>query len=363
MHPKDKLESEFENQLSEITKANLMVVGGTGVGKSSLINRVFGEKLAETGEGAPVTRGCKKYERENVPVVIFDSEGYEIIDGNIDNSNFQNSVIHEIERRKALDIKDHIHLFWYCISAANHRITSYDISNIKLLGQHSVNLAIVITQCDSEEVNDKNEGLTSLAFRKVLAEEKINSKVFETSSNLEFPLQLNELIEWSSESLPSEKLKDAFIGAQKKNIHVKDKQAEHAIYAASTAASAAAGLNPIPMSDSLTIVPIQMALAARLAKIYGFDALGNSFIGLLKAQVVSLVGRQMAASLTKLIPILGQVINAGVAGGITLGMGFAIKKAYRTAYIELLENGKIPDWAEIFSKIDILDYIKNNTRK
>ncbi|MEE4461988.1 GTPase [Azotobacter chroococcum] len=264
---------EFDKQIADITKANLMVVGGTGVGKSSLINRVFGEELAKTGAGAPVTRGCEKYEREHVPVVIFDTEGYEIVDGGVDNSNFQQSVIKEIERRESLELKEQIHLYWYCISASNHRITDYDIDNIKALSLRHAELAIVITQCDNEEVNEQNEGLTSLAFRKILKEAAIKNEVFETAATLDEKLQLDELIEWSANSLSNEKLKDAFIGAQLNNLELKDKQASTAILYASGAAAAAAGINPIPMSDSLAIVPIQMALAARLAQIYGFNAL------------------------------------------------------------------------------------------
>ena len=358
------IDSEFDKQLADVTKANLMVVGGTGVGKSSLINRVFGEKLAPTGAGAPVTRGCHKYEREHVPVVIFDTEGYEVVaNGGIDNSNFQKSVIAEIERRESLELKDQIHLYWYCISANGHRITDYDIANIKALSLRQANLALVITQCDAEEINENGEGVTSLAFRKVLKEAGISNNVFETSATIEENLQLDALIEWSTNSLPNEKLKDAFIGAQISNIELKDKQASAAILYASAAAGAAAGLNPVPMSDALAIVPIQMAMAARLAQIYGFNALGNSVLGLLKAQVVSLVGRQVAASLTKLIPVLGQMINAVTAAGITNGLGYALKHTYRTAYVETLKTGTPPDWAALFAKIDIFSYITQYTKK
>nr|WP_233709675.1 GTPase [Helicobacter salomonis] len=34
---------------------NVLVAGGTGVGKSTLINVVFGEEMARTGQGKPVT--------------------------------------------------------------------------------------------------------------------------------------------------------------------------------------------------------------------------------------------------------------------------------------------------------------------
>jgi predicted GTPase len=46
---KKKFEEEFEKQKRETQKPNLIVVGGTGVGKSSLINSCYAG-LTKTGK-------------------------------------------------------------------------------------------------------------------------------------------------------------------------------------------------------------------------------------------------------------------------------------------------------------------------
>ena len=359
MSTNDKIEKEFEKQLNDLPKVNIMIVGGTGVGKSSLVNKIFGEEIAATGSGKPITKGIDEFSKEGFPAIIFDTEGYEIIDGELDNSNFSQVVFEEVKKRSKLELKHQMHLFWYCISVTSHRITDYDLENIKLLNEHGVDLAIVFTQCDNEEVDDDNNGKTSAEFRKIIISNGLNNKIFETMTVGEETLQINDLIEWSTESLKDDDLRAAFVGAQKQSIELKNKEANTAIKIATAAASTAAGLNPFPLSDSLALIPIQMGLAVKLANIYGFTSLNDSILSLLKAQIVTLIGRQLAASLTKLIPIIGQIVNAGVAGGITFSLGYALKQAYTQSYIALLENGKEPDWVKVFNNIDLTSIIKS----
>ena len=79
----------LEKEKSEMQKPNLLVVGGTGVGKSSLINLVFGKEVARVGNGKPITKGIDRYEVNDFPLVLYDAEGYEITaSGEADNGNF-----------------------------------------------------------------------------------------------------------------------------------------------------------------------------------------------------------------------------------------------------------------------------------
>jgi predicted GTPase len=47
---------KYEEEAAKIGRFNLAIFGKTGTGKSTLINAVFGEDVAPTGIGEPVTR-------------------------------------------------------------------------------------------------------------------------------------------------------------------------------------------------------------------------------------------------------------------------------------------------------------------
>lgn len=61
-----------------IDRGNVLVIGNSGVGKSTLINSVLGEERAETGWGtAGTTKELKIYENDDIPFRIIDSVGFE----------------------------------------------------------------------------------------------------------------------------------------------------------------------------------------------------------------------------------------------------------------------------------------------
>ena len=75
--------SELKQRVSAVGEgalpaANIIISGVAGSGKSTLINAIFGEELAKTGIGKPVTDYIEKYEKENAPVRIWDTVGFEL---------------------------------------------------------------------------------------------------------------------------------------------------------------------------------------------------------------------------------------------------------------------------------------------
>ena len=68
-----KLVSEsYDDALKKMGHANVLIAGRSGVGKSTLINAVFGENLAETGHGKPVTQTTRRIVKQGIPVALYD---------------------------------------------------------------------------------------------------------------------------------------------------------------------------------------------------------------------------------------------------------------------------------------------------
>ncbi len=360
---KEAFEQEFAKQQKELAKANLAVVGGSGVGKSSLINRIFGKDVAQTGNGQAVTRGINRFEHPNLPVVFYDTEGYELRDdGSMDNNNFNAVVIPKIKELNAGGIKDQIHLVWYCLSIANHRITDFDIKNIRFFKEAGMKTAVVFTQCDNDEELPDGSGKDANAFRAIIQAQFPGIPCFETSATRkDLELDIEKLTNWSSESLPTDQLRRAFNQAQISSIPLKKKEAWKIVIAAAATTAATGAFNPIPVSDALLIAPQQLAMCVSITTLFWKTVdLKDGIVELLKTQILSMMGKQAASSLVKLIPGFGQAINGIIAGGITTALGAALVESNARALETFLNTGSKPDWMSIFNAANFGQAVKEH---
>jgi uncharacterized protein (DUF697 family)/GTP-binding protein EngB required for normal cell division len=328
------------------------VVGGTGVGKSALINRIFGYDIAKTGAGKPVTTGMHRYEPANSSLVFFDTEGYEVAkDGSQNRTNFETNIIPEIEKMNSGKLKDQIHLVWYCISITNHRVTEYDKLNIQYFVSRKMKTAIVFTQCDNdEELSPGGKGKDASAFQAEIEKSIPGLSFFETCANKkELLLDLEKLGEWSVQELPNEQLRCSFIASQKMSIADKKDRAREVVNTFSITTGLSGAFNPIPISDGLVIAPQQFAMCVAITRIFWLNTPFSSMImEVLKMQLISLIGKTTASSLLKFFPLIGQVINGVVAASITKALGEILIEGNAKALEEFLNTGKEPDWLVIF---------------
>src|SRR6478609_4930366 len=133
----------WKDKAEEIGRFNLAIFGKTGVGKSTLVNAIFGTEIAATGIGAPVTRAEHLYLHQSGTLGVLDTRGLEV---GRDNA----ALIAELEdylrdmRRKPL--ADQIHVAWYCVRAGDRRFESTEADFIRALHELGLPVILVLTQ-------------------------------------------------------------------------------------------------------------------------------------------------------------------------------------------------------------------------
>lgn len=98
------------------------------------------------------------------------------------------------------------------------------------------------------------------------------------------------------------------------------------------AASAAAGVLPLPGSDSVAIVAAQTAMIIALGKVFGVRLTESAAEAMALTMITQYSGRLVAGGLIKLIPFagtfVGGCVNASVAASITETLGWEVAEDF-----------------------------------
>ena len=106
---------------STFGRFNLAIIGSSGVGKSSLVNAVFGRDWAKVGKGLPVTRGVQYFNDDSLG--IWDVEGFEI-GSRVPPAEQLRAHLDTISRSPKIQ---QISVVCYCVKANDDRLTPADI--------------------------------------------------------------------------------------------------------------------------------------------------------------------------------------------------------------------------------------------
>ncbi|MDZ7995775.1 MAG: GTPase [Nostoc sp. EfeVER01] len=311
---------QYESFAQDIGQCNILLVGKTGVGKSSLLNAVFTKKLAETGTGKPITQYIKQYIQPDCPITVYDSPGLELSGEVI--QRLKKDVAALIADKRKLPIENHIHFVWFCINNQSSRLENAEEEWIKELAEQKVPVIIVLTQT----LNAKHSEL--LDFIKGL-----NLPIHDVIPVLAEPLKitndytiqshgLGHLVEVTASILPKVASK-AFIAEQKVNVDLKISEAEKCIkfYAGG------AGLAGSPLSNvfgGFLVAGVQMSMIIHLTYLCGLQFNRAFLLPIYTACAAVSIPVLIALSIPGL-----DLVEAPVGAAMTYFMGQAVLFGYK----------------------------------
>ena len=332
----DNFEKVMSEKSQEMGSFNVLIAGKTGTGKSTLINAIFRDELAETGIGAPVTDSIRMITKEDVPIHIYDTVGLEL------DAEKQQKVISEISQiisePDTKSVQEKVHCIWYCINANSSRIEPVEEKFINQLADTGVPVIIVLTkafsQTEAKELrkyieNTKDPLINYRGICAVLAKGYFDSKVSVKEYGKKELVNLTRL-------LISEEAEEPFVAAQIADLSIKRKKANYYISGA-VGLAAAQCVNPIPGADAPVLVGIQMSMMASITYVYGVS-IKKEDIAYILGVLISTQGVKFAG--VTLASFLKAVAGAGTVAGIAINMGVAttLTAALGKTYAYIMEQ-------------------------
>jgi len=325
-------------------RGNVLVIGNSGVGKSTLINAVLGvEEVAKTGYGITgTTTELEIYESEQVAFRVIDSIGFEP-------SFFKEqkaiNAVKKWSKNSAKNGKEdnQINVIWFCVDGTSRKLFPKAIQSLSRATAmwKSVPVIVVITKSYSVPERKENIEMVQNAFASQTRYSKNLKKIIPVVASIyelnetayAAPEGITELIDITNELMP-EGIKASANDIADFKLNRKRGLAQGVVGVATTSASVV-GAAPIPVPDAMILAPLETAEVNAIAKIYGIknDDDSKRFINsIVEVGTVSLAAKSVVSAL-KALPIAGNILNAIIAGAIVAALGEGSIYVFEQVYL------------------------------
>ncbi|MEB3497250.1 GTPase, partial [Pasteurella multocida] len=335
---------EFNHQYAqemvwkEKTTTNIVLLGATGVGKSALVNAIFGDNIVDSQAGKPVTQFLQKIEIPNKGITLWDTKGIEAQDYITTKSQLIDDIKDGFQKAfSTKNINEFPHIAWLCIKESSARIEPRDQELLEISKSFKIPTVIVFT--DKLAATDK---FVEVAIKELSKNHgdfiknrfvRVNTVPKKIDAHYTYPVcGLEELITKTEECYDEldeillghrEECKKAFLIAQtvnnKKRLSSMIDSAKNKVHYAAIAAGTV-GLSPIPGSDAPIIAAIQSTMIYKINTDFELALEENTSIslitGILGVTAIAQVGKTVVNNLIKFIPVAGAVVG-GVIGAAT----------------------------------------------
>lgn len=293
-------EEETAQVNAELDKEILFaMIGDVNTGKSSTINQLVGDEVAQVGARPGETTGIDRYVyREKI--VFVDTPG-------LDDIQTKNSE----ETLKFFKQADVVLFF---LNAAGTVLSEGELRSFESIRKTNKDIIFVLNKIDAAE---DIPGLVSYIKEHTGSRFKVVPISSRTGENID--KLRNEILD-----ILKKKHKEIQFA---RLIKEKSSTANKWIIGASGSA-AAIGAVPIPGSDFVPLTGIQVGLMVRLAALYEKPLSKAKAKELILATITGNIGKTLFRQVVKFVPGAGSVAGGSIAGGMTLALGYAVKYAY-----------------------------------